>query len=145
TAPLTAIELTDNAGATDFHLTQISLDESGTLVVAPKNTNFRLQFDWAATDTACGGGNCRDQLEVGFHQQGSATAGHRSGCAIDQAISNVNVDTGAVDIAAYKTPNSTGVYELRIHIAQNLACTYNGANDYYGGEPTMVMALFCLR
>lgn len=144
TAPLTTIELVVNDGATDFNLTQIAINTTGTLVVAPRNTSFRLQFDWDATDTACAD-NCRDQLEVGFHQQGSATTGHRSGCAIDQVISTQNGTAGEVDTTAYKTPNSTGVYELRIHIAQNYSCTYNGANDYYRGEPTMVMALFCLQ
>lgn len=143
-APPTTFELIDNSGATDFNLTQIAINATGTLVVAPKDTSFRLQFDWDATDTACPG-DCRDQLEVGFHQQGSQTPGHRSGCAIDQAISKQNGTTGEVDSTAYRTPNSTGVYELRIHIAQNYSCTYNGANDYYAGEPTKVMALFCLQ
>lgn len=141
TAPPT-LELA-NGSSQDFKFQNLKFRTVATaLVVTNRQQATRVQFNWMATDTGCTA-NCIDQLEVGFHLQGSATVGKRVGCLIDQAISKSNGSSGTVDDAStVVTPNATGVFELRAGIAQNFSC--NLTTDYYAGEPATVMALFCI-
>ncbi|CAN5498314.1 hypothetical protein BH11MYX1_BH11MYX1_37430 [soil metagenome] len=132
-----------NGGTQHFTFQNLEFQTvASTLVVLTKQQAARVQFGWMATDTGCAS-NCIDQLEVGFHLQGSATVGKRVGCLIDQAISKTNGSSGTVDnTSTVVTPNSTGVFELRAGIAQDYGC--NNTPDYYAGEPPTVMALFCI-
>jgi hypothetical protein len=149
TVPGTTFELKSNDGGMDFNLgttaTKIQINGGTTLVVMTKQQAVHFVFSWTGDDGRCGG-NCIDQLEVGFHPQGSQAAAHRAGCLIDQPITKNGGSAGTVDnTTEVTTPNATGVFELRAGIAQNYGCTYNGATDYYSGEPSSVMALFCIH
>ena len=147
--PGMTFEVASTDAAMDFKLgngtTKIAINGGTTLVVMTRQQAVHFVFPWTAIDGRCPG-NCIDQLEVGFHPQGAQAAGHRAGCLIDQPINKNGGNTGTVDDATQvTTPNATGVFELRAGIAQNYGCTYNNATDYYSGEPSTVMALFCIH
>ncbi|MFT3700459.1 MAG: hypothetical protein QM831_45365 [Kofleriaceae bacterium] len=142
TKPTTPGQAFALGGNPHFSLTNIKVNGGNAVANVPKNTKFRMQFDWAATDTTCPG-NCIDQLEVGWHKQNAAAAGHKIGCYVDEPIDKNNGTNDNVDDNGFSTFNGTGVYELRIRIDQQFKCS-DVADWPNNGEPTDYFALFCL-
>lgn len=144
TAPASSIELVDNGGRTDFTLTNIALTTnlttSATLVTAGKNMPFTLKFHIVANDSACS--DCQDQLEIGWDPNGS-----RIGCAFDHDVPSGADRTFDVNTNAFRTPNASGVFELRMKIGQRLSCNdQNPDHTWYGAEPpeNQTIALLCV-
>lgn len=133
------LELTDNGGHTDFKLTNIALGGTGTLAVAAAGASVRIQLDYAASDTACN--DCVDQLEIGWDP-----AGRRAGCIFDDDVPAQGGRQGSIDTTSFSAPATPGVYALHINIGQNYSCTYQGANNWWGGtEPPDIIGKICVH
>jgi len=138
TATANHVELTANGGHTDFKLTNIALGGAGTLAVAAPGASVRIKLDYNATDTACA--DCVDQLEIGWDP-----IGRRAGCIFDDDVPAQGGRQGSIDTTAFAAPTAPGVYALHINIGQNFSCTYQGANNWWGGtEPTDIIGKICV-
>ena len=137
--PANHLAMTANGGATNFALTSITFDAGSSLIVVAPGGTIAYHYDWAISDTACGG-NCIDQLEVGF------VTGKRVDCDVDQAISKSFGNNGHVN-GSVTAPTTPGTYDFRTNIGQNFSCTYNGANNWWGGTPaaSRTIAKLCVH
>jgi len=132
TAPPTSYDL--HVGTSGFKLTNISINQMGTLAVIGHGQGLRLQMHDDAKETGCGPGRCIDQLEVGWHP-----SGNRFACIFDQGVgsstlsADIDATTDANDSQTPLTvPTTTGLYEIRASIGQRYGCykaTQNGPDN----------------
>jgi hypothetical protein len=115
-----------------FDITQISLAGAGQVVVVAPGANVALAMHWAMQDQRCAS-SCVDQLEVGFVD--AANVGDRSGCVFDAGVSRNGTTTGSSSAFGLTAPTTPGAYELRLAVGQNFGCTFNGANNWWAGQP----------
>jgi hypothetical protein len=126
TSPPSSVSLAPNGA--QLVMTQIDLGGLGQLAEVTAGSNIMLGLSMALTDTRCM--MCVDQLEVGWVQ---VTTGKRSGCAFDEAVPNPNGVHRTITGFQIAVPTNPGLYDLRTNIGQNFSCTYNGANNWWGG------------
>ena len=130
------------SGAT-FDFTQISLSNTGQVVVVSPGATVTLALQYAMQDTRCM--TCRDQIEVGWID--SAGSGDRIGCEFDAVVSHSATTTGDIAGAALTAPTATGDYDLRVNIGQRNQCS-DGSNWWVNGTPppaTQTIVKLCVH
>lgn len=138
-APPATVVLVTNNGATRVTISLVTLDLDGQRAVADPEDNLQLSFGYSIEDTSCGG-NCRDQLEVGW------VPGRRLGCPFDAAVDKEDGAKG-FRTTTVRAPEDPGVYDLRFGFGQNLSCNHNGANTWWDGTPpaSQTIAKLCVH
>lgn len=130
---------TVTVGNTTWGATLSNVNFGGsTRVVAAKNADVSLSFDYAIHDSSCPG-NCIDQIEVGI------ITGKRQKCPFDQAVQKNQNVTGS-RTTTLRVPTTSGLHTVRYGLGQNFSCTANNANDWWQGEPpdAHTIAIVCV-
>ena len=139
TEPPAIVMWSGNSGQTTVKVHNVNLDATVRYAIATSQETVNLKLDFDIDDTSCASA-CIDQLEIGW------VLGSRLGCVFDDLVPESGGVARSINVNI-TAPNTKGVYDLRVNLGQNYSCTYNGANNWWGGTPgtTRTIAKLCVR